>query len=57
MSGSLLPSFNVERIMLLLLRERGIIGQIINNNPPLTTSLAGAWLWSPELGSKVTALL
>lgn len=32
---SFLPSSDVEHILLLFLRERGIIGQIINNNPPL----------------------
>lgn len=34
MSGSLLPSLDVEHISLLFLRERGIIGQIIHSNPP-----------------------
>lgn len=32
--ASFLPSLDVERVLSLFLGERGIIGQIINNDPP-----------------------
>ena len=37
-----MPSLDVERM--LFLRERGIIGQIINSDSPMTASLAGRCL-------------